>query len=82
VNNVNWAVQNDPQVNAAIDKAAGVTDPAARKKAWAEADKALTFSAPAIPEIWADNALLTGKTVKGVLDLWNDDWNLSFSSTQ
>ena len=32
--------------------------------------------APAIPEIWADNALLEGSKVKGVLDPWNDDWNL------
>jgi hypothetical protein len=40
----------------------------------------ITFAAPAIPEIWADNALLKGTSVKGVLDTWNDDWNLSFSS--
>ena len=33
-----------------------------------------------IPEIWADNALLEGSKVKGVIDPWNDDWNLSFSS--
>lgn len=82
VNNVNWAALNDPKVNAAFDKAAAVTDPAARKQAWAAADKILTFAAPAIPEIWSSNALLTGKTVKGVLDTWNDDWNLSFSSPQ
>ena len=36
--------------------------------------------APAIPEVWSDNALLEGSKVHGVLDGWNDDWNLSFSS--
>ena len=82
VNNVNWAVLNDPKINAAMDSAAAITDPAARLKAWANVDKMITFAAPAIPEIWASNALMTGTKVKGVLDTWNDDWNLSFSSPQ
>jgi peptide/nickel transport system substrate-binding protein len=82
VNNANWASFNDPKVNAAMDKAAGITDPAARQKAWGDVDKMITYAAPAIPEIWADNALMKGSQVKGVLDVWNDDWNLSFSSPQ
>jgi peptide/nickel transport system substrate-binding protein len=80
VNNVNWAELNDPKINAAMDAAAAVTDPEARNKAWANVDKMITSTAPAIPEIWASNALVKGTAVKGVLDLWNDDWNLSFSS--
>ena len=40
----------------------------------------LVMDAPAIPEIWASNALVKGTQVKGVLDKWNDDWNLSFSA--
>jgi peptide/nickel transport system substrate-binding protein len=82
VNNVNWAVLNDPKINAAMDQASTVTDPAARAKAWANVDKMITFTAPAIPEIWATNALVKGSSVKGVLDTWNDDWDLSFSSPQ
>ena len=82
VNNVNWASLNDPAINAAMDKAAAVSDPQQRAQAWGNVDKMLTKAAPAIPWIWADNALVTGKTVKGVLDTWNDDWNLSFSSPQ
>jgi len=82
VNNSNWAVLNDPKINAAMDQAAAVTDPAARIKAWANVDKMITSTAPAIPEIWATNALLKGTTVKGTLDTWNDDWDLSFSSPQ
>jgi len=82
VNNSNWAVLNDPKINAAMDQASAITDPAARIKAWANVDKMITSTAPAIPEIWATNALLKGTTVKGTLDTWNDDWDLSFSSPQ
>jgi peptide/nickel transport system substrate-binding protein len=80
INNSNWSVLNDPKVNQAIDSAAGIGDPAARYKAFAQADKMIVDDAAAIPEIWSDNALVEGSKVKGVLDPWNDDWNLSFSS--
>ena len=80
VNNVNWPELNDPKINAAMEAAAAVTDPEAREKAWAAVDKMITSTAAAIPEIWASNALVKGTAVKGVLDVWNDDWDLSFSS--
>ena len=82
VNNVNWAVLNDPKINAAMDQAASITNDTQRLKAWANVDKMITSTAPAIPEIWSSNALVKGSSVKGVLDVWNDDWNLSFSSPQ
>jgi peptide/nickel transport system substrate-binding protein len=81
INNSNWAVLNDPKVNQAIDSAAAITDESARLAAFAKADKMIVDDAPAIPEVWSDNALLEGTSVHGVLDPWNDDWNLSFSST-
>jgi peptide/nickel transport system substrate-binding protein len=80
VNNSNWAQLDDPKINKAMDDAAKITDPDARNKAWAEVDRMLVDAAPAIPEIWSSNALLKGTGVRGVLDAWNDDWNLSFSS--
>ncbi|MGZ4322190.1 MAG: ABC transporter substrate-binding protein [Solirubrobacteraceae bacterium] len=80
INNSNWSVLNDPKVNNAIDSAAAIADPTARYRAFANADKLIVDDAAAIPEIWSDNALLEGSKVKGVLDPWNDDWNLSFSS--
>jgi peptide/nickel transport system substrate-binding protein len=80
VNNSNWAVLNDPKINAAMDQASAITDPQKRIQAWANVDKMITSTAPAIPEIWATNALVKGNAVKGVLDTWNDDWDLSFSS--
>jgi peptide/nickel transport system substrate-binding protein len=80
INNANWAVLNDPVVNKAIDSAAGISNLAQRYAAFAQADKAIVEDAPAIPEVWVDNPLVEGSKVKGVLDPWNDDWNLSFSS--
>jgi peptide/nickel transport system substrate-binding protein len=73
-------VLNDPKVNKAIDDAAAIQNHAQRLAAFAQADKMIVEDAPAIPEVYADNALLKGSSVKGVLDPWNDDWNLSFSS--
>jgi peptide/nickel transport system substrate-binding protein len=80
VNNSNWAQEDNPKINAAMTKAAAITDPAQRRQAWANIDKMLVMDAPAIPEIWASNALVKGSQVKGVLDKWQDDWDLSFSS--
>jgi peptide/nickel transport system substrate-binding protein len=80
INNSNWAVLNDPAINKAMDSAAGIQDQSQRLQAFANVDKMITEQAPAIPEVWANNALLEGSQVKGVLDPWNDDWNLSFSS--
>jgi peptide/nickel transport system substrate-binding protein len=82
VNNSNWAQEDNPQINAAMDRAARITDPAQRRRAWAQVNRMLVMDAPAIPEIWSSNALLKGAHVKGVLDKWNDDWNLSYSSPQ
>jgi peptide/nickel transport system substrate-binding protein len=80
VNNANWAQLNDPKINAAMEKAATITDPTARDKAWGDVDKMITSTAAAIPEVFANNPLVKGSAVKGVLDVWNDDWNLSFSA--
>jgi peptide/nickel transport system substrate-binding protein len=80
INNSNWAVLNDPKVNKAIDSAAAILDQKTRLAAFAKVDKMIVEDAPAIPEVWADNALVEGSKVRGVLDPWNDDWNLSFSS--
>jgi peptide/nickel transport system substrate-binding protein len=80
VNNVNWAELNDPKINAAMDSAAAVTEPEARKKAWGNVDRMITSTAPAIPEVWDNQPLVKGSTVHGVLDVWNGDWDLSFSS--
>jgi peptide/nickel transport system substrate-binding protein len=80
INNSNWASLNDPAINNALNKDAAITNLTARYQAFAQVDKMIVDSAAAIPEVWSDNALLEGSKVHGVLDPWNDDWNLSFSS--
>jgi peptide/nickel transport system substrate-binding protein len=80
VNNSNWQQEDNPQINAAMDKAAQITDPAQRRHAWANVDKMLVQDAAAIPEIWEKGPLVKGSQVKAVLDKWNDDWDLSFSA--
>jgi peptide/nickel transport system substrate-binding protein len=82
INNSNWPLLNDPAVNRAIDNAAAITNLSQRYKAFAQADKMIVDDAPAIPEVWTKSALLEGSTVHGVLDRWNDDWDLSFSSAR
>jgi peptide/nickel transport system substrate-binding protein len=81
VNNVNWPMLNDPKVNNGLNKAGGITNESQRLKAFAQVDKQIVDDAPAIPEVWSSNALVEGSKVKGVLDPYNDDWDLSFSST-
>jgi peptide/nickel transport system substrate-binding protein len=80
INNTNWPLLNNPAINQAIDRAAAIDNPAQRLQAFANVDKMIVDAAPAIPEVWASNALLEGSSVKGVLDPWNDEWNVSFSS--
>jgi peptide/nickel transport system substrate-binding protein len=80
INNSNWASLNDPNVNHLIDQGAATTNLSQRYQIFAQADKAIVDDAAAIPEVWADNALVEGTKVHGVLAPWNDDWDLSFSS--
>jgi peptide/nickel transport system substrate-binding protein len=80
INNSNWGDLNDPAVNKAIDDGAAISNLTQRYQAFAQADKMIVDDAAAIPETWDNDPLLEGSKVKGVLDPWNDDWNLSFSS--
>jgi peptide/nickel transport system substrate-binding protein len=80
-NNSNWGQVNDPQINAAMQKAALVTDPTARAQAWANIDKMLVNQAVAIPEDFDNQANLESKDVAGVNQLWNTGtWDLDFTS--
>jgi peptide/nickel transport system substrate-binding protein len=80
-NNSNWGQVNDPQINAAMQKAALVTDPTARAQAWANVDKMLVNQAVAIPEDFDNQPNLESKDVAGINQLWNDGtWDLDFTS--
>ncbi|MGZ4171438.1 MAG: ABC transporter substrate-binding protein [Solirubrobacteraceae bacterium] len=80
-NNSNWSQVNDPEINAAMQKAALVTDPTTRAQAWANVDKMLVDKAVAIPEDFDNQANVESKDVAGVNALWNDGtWDVNFTS--
>jgi peptide/nickel transport system substrate-binding protein len=80
VNNNNQSLLNDPQINAAMDKAALISDDAARSKAWGAIDRQLVEKAVAIPWFWDKVANITSKDVHGVLGQWNASWDLAYTS--
>ena len=80
-NNSNWSQVNDPQINAAMQKAALVTDPVARAQAWANIDKMLVNQAVAVPTDFDSQANIEAKDVAGVNMLWDTGvWDLDFTS--
>jgi peptide/nickel transport system substrate-binding protein len=80
-NNSNWSQQNDPTINAAMAKAALVTNPAARTQAWANVDKMLVENAVAVPEDFDNEPQIESKNVSGVNMLWNEgQWDFAFTS--
>jgi peptide/nickel transport system substrate-binding protein len=82
VGNSNWPQLNDKALNAEMNKAKEIADPAERVKAWAEVDKKLTDLAPGVLWIWDKQPLLSSKDVNGVASLANSQWDLNWSSVK
>ena len=80
VNNSNWPQLNDAAVNSAMDKAEVVVGADARNKAWANIDRQITALAPAVPWIWDDTANIRSTDDAGVINKFNSNWDLSFTS--
>jgi peptide/nickel transport system substrate-binding protein len=81
VNNPNWGQVDDPQINAAMRKAALVVDPARRAEAWARIDRSLVDQAVAAPEDFDNQASIESGDVAGVDQLWNSgSWDFDFTS--
>ena len=79
--NVNSAEVNDPKLNAAIEKAKTVLDPAANAKAWGELDKRVTDQSYFVTWLWDNQIGLESTNVKGVASRFNSGaWDLTFSS--
>jgi peptide/nickel transport system substrate-binding protein len=79
--NSNWSQLNDPQINAAMEKATLVVGEPARADAWAKIDEMLVAQAAALPEVYASAAQIEGKGVAGVNQLWNTGtWDYDFTS--
>jgi peptide/nickel transport system substrate-binding protein len=78
-NNSNWSQLNDSAINKAIDK--GVTVPEDQRAAyWGQLDDQITALAPAIPWVWDNETYVRSKDVAGVVNLFNAEWDLSFTS--
>jgi peptide/nickel transport system substrate-binding protein len=81
VNNYNWPQLDDPQVNAAMDKAEKILDPKQRAKAWADIDRMVTALAPAVPWLWDKYPQIWSRNVQMVNDTWNEgSVDLSYTS--
>jgi peptide/nickel transport system substrate-binding protein len=79
-NNSNYAQLNDPAINAAIDRATSITDPAARAKAYGELDKKITGGAYFITWLWDNQARFASKDVKGIYNKFSSTFDYNFSS--
>ena len=79
-NNSNWPQLDDPAINKAIDKAELINDPTARAQAWGKIDDMITAHAPAIPWVWDNQANIESGDVAGVINLFNANWDLSYTS--
>jgi len=80
--NSNWSQLNDPRINAAMDRAARITDPEERAEAWGRIDDQITAAAAAVPTYWDDVPNVQSRNVRGVIARWNGAWDLSFTSLE
>jgi peptide/nickel transport system substrate-binding protein len=79
-NNSNASLLDDPAVNKAIDAAKLIDDPAERDQAWGEIDDQVMALAPVIPYIWDNQANIASADVAGVVNKFNANWDLAFTS--
>jgi peptide/nickel transport system substrate-binding protein len=78
--NVNYPQLNDPTINAAMEKAKQLTDPAERDKAWAAIDDQITAGAYVVMWIWDNDVNLKSKNVNGVQSKFNGSWDVTYTS--
>jgi peptide/nickel transport system substrate-binding protein len=79
-NNSNASLLDDPALNKAIDKAKLIDDPDQRAQAWGDIDTQVMELAPIIPYIWDNQANIASADVAGVINKFNANWDLSFTS--
>ena len=79
-NNSNWPQLNVPEINKAIDDAALIDNLDERNQAWGDVDTQITEQAPAVPWVWDNQANIASADVAGVINKFNANWDLSFTS--
>jgi len=79
-NNSNWGRLDDPKINKAIEDARLITDQAQRNQAWGEIDDQVMAQASVVPWVWDNDILVQSPNVAGVVNLFNAEWDLSYTS--
>ncbi len=79
-NNTNWPLLDVKSINDALDKVALINDPQEAAEAWGKIDDDITAQAPAIPWIWDDQANIESSDVAGVINLFNANWDVAYTS--
>jgi peptide/nickel transport system substrate-binding protein len=79
-NSNNPSRYDNPKINAAMDAAAQILDPAKRADAWGQIDRQLTDDVAAIPWFWDKTVNIESKNVQGVIAQWNAAWDVSYIS--
>jgi peptide/nickel transport system substrate-binding protein len=75
--NSNWSQLDDPDINDRMRRAAVLTDPGERARAWADIDDRVTALAPAIPYLWVRQANIRSENVVGTVDEDTGLWSLA-----
>jgi peptide/nickel transport system substrate-binding protein len=79
-NNSNWPRLDDPEINKLLAQDKLITDPDQRAQAYGELDTKITALAPAVPWVWDNDILVQSSNVAGVSNLFNGEWDLSYTS--
>jgi peptide/nickel transport system substrate-binding protein len=81
-NNSNISQLQDPEIDAAMQRAELLVDPEQRARAWARIDTMISSQAPVIPWIWDRQPILRSTDVDGVASRFNAQWDLTFTSVR
>jgi len=79
-NNSNWPQLDVPEINDAINEAKLIDDLDERNQAWADVDAMIMEQAAFIPYIWDDQANIQSADVAGVINKFNANWDLAYTS--
>jgi peptide/nickel transport system substrate-binding protein len=79
-NNSNSSELDVPEINAAMEDAALLTDRRERAEAWAEIDRMVAEQAPVVPWIWDKTPLLRSADVDGAVSEFNAQWDLAWTA--
>jgi peptide/nickel transport system substrate-binding protein len=78
--NANMPELDDPEIDAAMDDAALLTDPRERARAWGRIDRMVSEQAPVVPWLWDNVPMLRSENVDGVVNEFNAQWDLAWVS--